>query len=176
MEEKLCQHCKIRHAARSYADPKTPQKREFYCLECYSRLFIDEEGADEPTCAFCGTTLAEAQKTKIVGCAHCYTTMQTGLTPMIRNMQGGRAHAGKTPPIEGYSEPSSLGQYRQREIERARFERQCRELEIIIEKLKAEEKFEDAKGYAEKLAAMKNRLAIEEDFVWRTRRSSLKQR
>ncbi len=172
----MCQHCKNKDAVRSYTDPKTPTKREFYCLECYEALFLSEEHGEElSACPYCGTALAEVQKSKLVGCAHCYTTMQEGVRPMILKMQGGRAHTGKTPSIEGYEKGYVSAEFRRREIERARFERQCRELEMIIEKLKSEEKYEDAKGYAEKLAVMKNRSAIEEDFVWRTRRSLSKQ-
>ncbi len=182
MEEKrICQCCKKNHAARSYeVDKKKPELREFYCLECYSHLFLEENGGDEgslSSCPYCGMTLEEIKTGKLVGCAHCYQTMQTGLYPMIEKMQGGRAHRGKTPPLEGefgdiYVGDNPFGKkYRAEAVAQARFERQCRELEIIIEKLKSEEDFEGAKSYADKLAVMKNRSAIEEDFVWRTRQA-----
>ncbi len=182
MDQRLCQCCKRNHAARSYEGEN--KEREFYCLECYARLFLEggeEEESSLSECPYCGMSLAEAKTGKLVGCAHCYASMQAGLYPMIRKMQGERAHRGKTPPLEGsYSAPYDFedtvgAEYRAKAVERARFERQCRELQIIIKKLKAEGNFEDAKGYDEKLTAMKNRSAIEEDFVWRTRRSSSKQ-
>lgn len=186
MEEKrICQCCKKNHAARIYeADKKDPSKREFYCLECYSRLFLEEnggEGGSLSVCPYCGMTVEEARLGKLVGCAHCYQTMQAGVFPMIENMQGLRAHRGKTPPLEGefggFQSDNALGEeYRAKAIAQARFERQCRELEIIIEKLKSEEDFDGAKNYAEKLAAMKSRSAIEEDFVWRTRQALSTQR
>ena len=100
---------------------------------------------------------------------------------MIYKMQGEKAHRGKTPPLDGdYGDPydyeDTVGaEYRAKAIAQARYERQCRELTIIIEKLKAEGNFEDAKSYAEKLAAIKSRAAIEEDFVWRTRPNLSKQ-
>ncbi len=181
-ENRLCQCCKKNHAARSYEpDKRDPSKREFYCLECYDRLFIRADGGDRATCPYCGTTLAEVMKSKLVGCAHCYTMMSTGVTPMVQKMQGDRVHNGKTPPLEGeYGNPqgymdSVSAEFREKAVAKARFHRQCHELEIIIEKLKAEGNFEDAKGYGEKLTAMKSRSTIEEDFVWRKRRSSLKQ-
>ncbi len=180
-EQRLCQCCKKNHAARSYEpDKKDPSKREFYCLECYDRLFINMESGERTICPYCGTMVAEVMKSKLVGCAHCYTMMAAGLAPLVQKMQGDRAHSGKTPPLEGeYGSPYSLqdvvgAEYRKKAVAQARFDRQCHELEIIIEKLKAEGNFEDAKGYGEKLTAMKSRSAIEEDFVWRKRQSSLK--
>lgn len=177
-EKKLCQCCKKRHIARTYSEKgKSGSSLEFYCLDCYSRLFLDEvdfaDGAS--VCPYCGMTAKEAQAGKLVGCAHCYQTMQSAVYPMIYKMQGERAHTGKTPPLDEayddwYDEEDVLGvEYREKAVAQARYERQCRELTIIIAKLKAEGKFEDAKSYEEKLSAMRSRGAIEEDFVWRTR-------
>lgn len=176
-ERKLCQCCKKRHIARTYTEKGKSGSLEFYCLDCYSRLFLDEvdfaDGAS--VCPYCGMTAKEAQAGKLVGCAHCYQTMRSGVYPMIYKMQGERAHTGKTPPLDGdyadgYDDENPLRvEYREKAVAQARYERQCRELTIIIAKLKAEKKFEDAKSYEEKLSAMRSRGAIEEDFVWRTR-------
>ncbi len=180
-ERLLCQCCGEKHAARIF---ETPAGRELYCLECYARLFLDEGSCEENDgvgCAYCGARLAEVEKSKLVGCAHCYGQMQAGLYPMVKKMQGGRAHRGKTPPLDGeYVDPYDYDdivgrEYRAKAVAQARYERQCRELEIIISSLREEGNLEDAKGYEEKLTAMKNRSAIEEDFVWRSRRSSCKQ-
>ena len=184
-ERKLCQCCQKRHIVRTHTEKgKNGAEVEFYCLDCYSRLFLDEvdatvEGLD--VCPYCGITAKEVQTSKLVGCAHCYQTMQAAVYPMIYKMQGEKAHRGKTPPLDGdYGDPydyeDTVGaEYRAKAIAQARYERQCRELTIIIEKLKAEGNFEDAKSYAEKLAAIKSRAAIEEDFVWRTRPNLSKQ-
>ncbi len=154
-------------------------------MRCYARLFLDGGSGDEEhareICPYCGMSLSEVQAGKLVGCAHCYTTMQAGIFPMVEKMQGDKAHRGKTPPLEReYGDPydfeDTVGEeYRAKAMEQARYERQCRELETIIEKLKAEGDFAGAKNYEEKLTAMGNRSAIEEDFVWRTRRSLSKQ-
>ena len=64
--------------------------------------------------------------------------------------------------------------FRAQAVALARFERQCNELEVIISKLKAENNFEDAKGYADKLSSMRSKSSIEEEFVWRTRPNSSK--
>ncbi len=184
-EKKLCRCCKKNQAVRSYQkDKKAPSTWEFYCLDCYSRLFLDggEEGKGTlEVCPYCETALAEVRMGKIVGCAHCYQTMWAGIYPIAQKMQGDRAHRGKTPPIDGeYGDSSALDEnateeYRAALLARARYERQQRELKIIIDKLKAEGDFEGARCYLEKLAAMENRSAVEEDFVWRTRRSLSKQ-
>ncbi len=177
---KLCQRCQKNHAARTYEGENG--ELELYCLECYSHLFLDSEGGENrDECPFCGMHLDDSLTGKLVGCAHCYRMMQAGLFPLVQKMQGGRAHSGKTPPLEReYGDPYDFedtvgAEYRAKATEQARYERQCRELRIIIQKLKAEEDFEGAKSYEEKLTAMKNRSAIEEDFVWRTRRSLSKQ-
>ncbi len=186
MEEiRLCAHCKKNHAARCYEyDKKDPTKRAFYCLECYSHLFLDEEGSEENAlseCPYCGTTLTEVKTGKLVGCIHCYRSMRTGIFPMIAKMQGTRAHTGKTPPLdEKYGDPYDFtdtiaAEYREKATAQARYERQRRELQTIIDKLEAEGDFEGARCYKEKLTAMQKRSAIEEDFVWRTRRSLSKQ-
>lgn len=184
-EKKLCQHCQKRHIARTYIEKGVENsKMEFYCLDCYSRLFLDKTMADEESaeaCPYCGMTAKEAQSGKIVGCAHCYQTMQAAVYPMIFKMQGERAHKGKTPPLDGdYGDPYDYedivgAEYRAKATAQARYERQCEELRIIIEKLVAEGDFEAAKCYEEKRIAMKTREAIEEDFVWRTRRTLSKQ-
>ena len=83
---------------------------------------------------------------------------------VIVKMQGVETHQGKRPPPEfsedGKEEDGTLS---------AKCRRQCRELEYIIEKLKAEGNYEGAEGYAAKLSRMKSKLAVEEDFVWRNR-------
>lgn len=179
---KLCQHCQKRHAARTHTEKgKNGTVQAYYCLDCYSHIFLDEVGANGgeslSSCPYCGMTAEAVRKGKLVGCAHCYQSMQAALYPMIYNMQGQKAHKGKFPPLESeYGDPydyeDTVGaEYRAKAMAQARYERQCRELEIIIAKLTAEERLEEAKGYREKLIAMRNRCAIEEDFVCRTRRT-----
>ncbi len=176
--KKLCQCCKKNYAARTYEREKNSQT-EFYCLECYDKLFLKERVEENAltSCPYCGMELSEVKKGKLVGCAHCYQTMHSGILPIVQKMQGeNKAHTGKTPPLEwAYDTEDSLNpilaEYRAKAVEKARFERQCNELEIIVKKLKSEGDFEGAKSYAEKLSAMKSQSAIEEGFVWRTRRS-----
>ena len=152
-------------------------------MDCYHCLFLGEvtktDGKMLSVCPYCGISLKEVTQGKLVGCAHCYTSMREGVTPLVVKMQGDRAHTGKTPPLE-YGETHYGGEIydealRKKAVEKARFERQCRELEIIIAKLQEEKNYEDAKGYADKLSSMRSKASIEEEFVWRTRQTLSKQ-
>ncbi len=175
-----CSHCKKRQTAKTYETKKNGVVvREYYCLECYDRLFLDVKRSETNTaeCPYCGMAVQEIREKKLVGCAHCYDVLYGGVYPLIKKMQGERAHRGKTPPLDGdYGDPYDFddvigARYRAKAVERARFERQKTELETIIKKLEKEGNFEDKKSYEEKLTAMENSSTVEEDFVWRTRRS-----
>ena len=102
-----CGHCGKNQAVKTYEEIKNGKKQvEYYCLDCYHRLFLyaDETEGDFSlsACPYCGMTLAEVKKGKLVGCANCYKMMSVGTLPMIKKMQGEKAHRGKTPPLEGY--------------------------------------------------------------------------
>lgn len=181
-----CGYCGKNQAVKTYEEIKNGKKQvEYYCLDCYHRLFLyTDEGAGElslSSCPYCGTSLAEVKKNKLVGCAKCYKMMNGGMLPMIKKMQGERTHRGKTPPLDGYDMRAEGGarlmadDFRKQAVALARFERQCNELEVIIAKLKAENNYEDAKGYADKLSSMRSKSTIEEEFVWRTRPNLSKQ-
>ncbi|MBE5746830.1 MAG: hypothetical protein E7352_01500 [Clostridiales bacterium] len=175
-----CGYCGKNQAVKTYEEIKNGKKQvEYYCLDCYHRLFlyVDESEGDSylSACPYCGMSIAEVKKGKLVGCANCYKMMSGDMLPIIKKMQGEKAHSGKTPPLEGYDNTIDSGArfmadgFRAQAIALARFERQCNELEVIISKLKAENNYEDAKGYADKLSSMRSKSSIEEEFVWRTR-------
>ena len=179
-----CSHCKQKEATKSYEQFKNGKRVvEYYCMDCYDKLFLNEDGKTDggtlSVCPYCDMSLREVMTGKLVGCAHCYAAMREGLMPLVVKMQGDRAHAGKTPPLE-YGETVYGGEVYDQDLQdeamkKARFERQCYELELIITKLKAENNYEDAKGYADKLSSMRSKGKIEEEFVWRTRLDLLKQ-
>ncbi len=179
-----CCHCKQKEATKSYEQFKNGKRTaEYYCMDCYDRLFLGEmaktDGEALSVCPYCGITLQEVTSGKLVGCAHCYQAMREGIAPLVMKMQGDRAHTGKMLPLE-YGEAQYGGevydeQLRKKALAQARFERQCRELELIIAKLQAENNYEDAKGYADKLSLMRSKGVVEEEFVWRTRRVLSKQ-
>lgn len=182
-----CCYCKQNQATKTYEEIKGGKKSiEYYCMDCYHRLFLYAEEAEGDAslsaCPYCGMTVSEFQATKLVGCAFCYRTMSGATLPVVTKMQGERSHRGKTPPLlesdeKSLEEGKSMrnAAFTSQAVARARFERQCNELEIIIKKLKDEGNYADAKGYADKLSAMKSRSAIEEEFVWRARRNLSKQ-
>ena len=165
-----CKICNRTDALKTYTLRNGLQgKTEEYCANCYNRLFLDEKKADEETsfsaCPYCGTTVAELQKTKMTGCGYCYRMLYDSVLPVIVKMQGKKAHNGKTPPSSFYNNQATE-ENKQNQTAKARFERQCYELNIIIRKLQRLGRYEEARGYADKLSIMKSKATIEEEFVW----------
>ncbi len=169
----LCLQCKKNQATKTYEQVKNGVKNtEYYCLDCYHRLFLCQQEAESDetlsACPYCGTTAQEFEKTKMVGCAYCYQMMASVVLPAVVKMQGSKGHVGKSPTLEEDLEPLLPSEKAKAEaFRRTKFRRQCRELEMIIEKLQKDGGSEDVKDYQDKLARMKAKSAIEEDFVWR---------
>lgn len=184
----LCCHCQKNQAAKTYERMKNGEKdSKYYCLDCYERLFlgVEEAEGDEllSACPYCGTTKAEIEKSKLVGCGYCYTTLGYVVLPMVLSMQGAEIHQGKQPPLseedgyENYEQAACTDAKALQECEaeirkQARFQRQCHELETVIGKLIAERDFQGAKEYEEKLKRMKEKSEVEEEFVWRRQNTS----
>ena len=169
----LCLQCKKNQATKTYEQVKNGVKRtEYYCLDCYHRLFLCQQEAEGEltlsACPYCGVTAEEFKKTKMVGCSHCYHMLEKAIWPEVLNMQGAEAHKGKSPYAEEEIEVLGIGaEAEEQAIAKIKFRRQCRELEMVIEKLRKDGDEQGAKNYAEKLSRMKKKLKIEEDFVWR---------
>ena len=175
-----CGHCEKNEATRTYEQIKNGKKSvEYYCMACYDRLFLNAEKAEGAeslsACPYCGMTASEFRAGKLVGCAYCYRTLKEVVLPVAVKMQGEKTHRGKTPPLSYEDETGADEEYNaalhKQAVETARLERQCNELETIIAKLKKEDNYEDAKSYADKLSSMRSNSAVEEEFVWRTRRN-----
>ncbi len=165
-----CKICNRTDAIKAYRQRKGMDwETEEYCAECYARLFLDIEKAESDAtfsaCPYCGLTVAELQKTKMTGCGYCYRMLYDSVLPVIVKMQGKKAHNGKTPPAS-FDEEQTTETDKQKQIAKARFKRQCYELNIIIRKLQRLGKYEEARGYADKLSRMKSNAAVEEEFVW----------
>lgn len=171
-----CSCCKKNEATKTYEKVRGGKKTvEYYCLTCYERSFLEPETSvfsdSTDTCPYCGASLADFEKTKLVGCAHCYKTMIKGVMPSIIKMQGKEAHAGKTPAIE-LPETDAIGRFsvasdEDEALEKLRFSRQCNELEIVLAKLQEIGDYDGAEGYADKLSRMRTTGIVEEEFVWR---------
>ncbi len=161
----LCGNCRKNQATKTYEQIKKGKKTvDYYCLDCYHRLFIvaenegETDGETASVCPYCGTALDELKKRNLVGCVKCYETFSSALASVIVKMQGGAAHQGKS-PIGGETE---------------RVARRVNELKTIVEKLNGEEDFETARLYTERLLHLQESIDGEEDFVWRTRPLSYK--
>ncbi|MDR2647410.1 MAG: UvrB/UvrC motif-containing protein [Oscillospiraceae bacterium] len=53
--------------------------------------------ASAETCAFCGMSLREIQKSGHMGCPICYETFRDAIAPTLRKLHGAAQHRGKTP-------------------------------------------------------------------------------
>lgn len=104
----LCEHCKQNQATNKYEKTVDGKKRaEFYCDDCFRRLFIseesgfsldgDEKSVQREVCPFCGTTAEEFMETGLCGCEKCYQTLAPVVVPAVIQMQGIERHVGKIP-------------------------------------------------------------------------------
>ena len=156
----LCGNCKKNQATKTYEQIKQG-KREvaYYCLECYHKLFIYAEetrDGEYSACPYCGTTATEVKRRKLVGCAHCYQTLQSVALEMVSSMQGGRAHKGKKPY----------------ETESERIMRRRGELREIQKKAQAEKDYDRARACETAISQLEE--GLEEEYVWQKRRRLLK--
>ena len=159
----LCGHCKKNQATKTYEEIKRGKKTtEYFCLECYHRLFIvaetDETIAAPDCCPYCGMSKEELKKRNLVGCAKCYQVFSGSLAPVIVKMQGGAVHCGKRP---------HGGEYE-------KLARRTSELKTIVNMLHKQKDFKAARAYTERLSALQEGV-LEEDYVWRKRPHSFKQ-
>lgn len=148
----LCIQCKKNQATKSYIAQKNGKRvAEYYCLDCYERLFgeVGKIDAVAPACPYCGVTADEVKKRNIVGCAMCYETLKPVLDPIVTKFQGETTHTGKSPA-------GDFGED---------IRRRCYELKSIADKLNADGDFDGARAYIERLSALQN--GKEEDYVWR---------
>lgn len=71
-------------------------------------LFFEPFGQSEQLgsgqrCPTCGLTESELQRTGRVGCADCYKTFESMLTPYIRKLHGTTAHVGTAPSTQNHT-------------------------------------------------------------------------
>ncbi len=146
----LCCHCKKNQASKTYekrkiVDKKTVKTTEYYCLECYCRLFVSVSDEKEPrtVCPACGMTVAAFKQKKLVGCAKCYSYLSGAVLPVVLKMQGAaEAHCGKE---EASSDIEKL-------VKRAH------EVQILLDKKKSENS-SSAKIYERELASLRADIA-----------------
>ena len=154
----LCERCKKNQATKAYEQITNGKKAVgYYCLECYQNLFLFVEEQDAPkqsVCSYCGTSVSEIKKRNLVGCAYCYQTLSSALTPIVIKMQGVEVHKGK--PLY--------------ESEQERVEHRSYELKTLSKKSYAENDFERAREYERQIVLLKS--GDEEEYEWRNRNLS----
>lgn len=144
----LCCHCKKNQATKSRERVLAGGKAEagYFCLDCYHKLFEQERGEGARTdcvCARCGTTADEFLRTKLVGCVECYQNLADWVLPVLEKMQGCDGHVGGGEPIS----------------ERERLGKRAHELQILLDKRKAEFDFEEQEKKAREIAELREKIA-----------------
>lgn len=148
----LCCHCKKNQATKTY-DRLTDGKKqtEYYCLDCYHRLFISvEENAEDKLagvqiamCPYCGTSEEDFKASGMVGCAQCYQSLARAVLPVVIRLQGSEAHCGKQP---------KNSDEREEMIKRRNF------LKARVEELMKLKNYDDVKVCSEELSRLNKKL------------------
>ncbi len=109
----LCDECKKNQAVMHYVSIVNGVKTEHdLCESCASHMgmmsfspftwgdlfphAIQSQSA-QIHCSQCGTTLSQFKKTGMLGCSQCYEDMRAGIEPLLRQVQKGLVHVGRTP-------------------------------------------------------------------------------
>lgn len=109
----LCDECKKNQAVMHYVSIVNGVKTEHdLCGSCASQMgmmsFSPFTWGDlfphaiqsqnvQIQCGKCGTTLTQFKKTGMLGCARCYEDLRAGIEPLMRQVQKGLEHVGRTP-------------------------------------------------------------------------------
>jgi protein arginine kinase activator len=104
---------------------------------------IKTESGSKLTCSECGLTYEEFGRTGRLGCASCYDSFERVLLPLIKRLQRGSRHAGKS--------PAKLGRNAKTTVE-------LRELEKRLQKLIEAEEFEEAAGVRDQIHKMEAKM------------------
>lgn len=174
-----CFYCNKNEALKTYERIRENEvQREYYCLSCYEKLFLTMDNGEEKggACPYCGTTIEEYKKSKLLGCIDCYKTLGPSLVSSIIYMQGGdTGHRGKNPFLSELGNGivkndliSSQEEYSASQKERMkaiRLNRQKNEIESLIAYLGATDE-ERANEYNERLVRMVYKGETEEEIVW----------
>jgi len=99
-----------------------------------------ERVAGAPVCPRCHLKPADFKKSGRLGCPECYIVFAESLAPLIRAMQRGDQHAGRT--------PGETGPVKARDVS-------SEELKQKLDRAIAAERFEEAAQLRDQLAALK---------------------
>ena len=146
----LCDKCKKNQAIKTYEQTRNGNVTyAHYCLQC------DPARWEGSSCPYCGTTLTEFMKTKLVGCAKCYQTLGTGIQPVVESMQG---------VLETTWHKGKVAYQNKQE----RIKQRCAELSTLAEQRYSENDDRGAGVYEERIDML--RAGLEEDYVWKKSR------
>jgi len=85
----LCSQC----AARKKGSVVIP----WFSFNDFLSAFYDEDEGADVVCEGCGTTLASFKKEGRLGCAQCYKTFESSITPILKSIHMNTRHTGKHP-------------------------------------------------------------------------------
>lgn len=108
----ICQNCKKRPATKNFIESLNGETVELHlCDACYQYKYGEFEqsalnamfnglfGYDRPVeqkiCKACGMSLAEYERTGLLGCPSCYDVFKEELMPVIDRIHGNTRHVGK---------------------------------------------------------------------------------
>ena len=147
----LCEICKKRQATVRYRENINGKVTEkFLCADCakssgyYDKMSMFEPSFINPAefitsvfepqrvqrvvCKGCGTTSEDFRETGYLGCSECYRTFADLVMPMVRRVQGGVQHVGKSPskPTAGLTEREKLELKLKQAVENEEYEEAAR--------------------------------------------------
>lgn len=161
----FCENCGKNYANVKYTQIINGEKKEmFLCDECSNKLgiqnfnipidissffsnFFDQMENEnilpevlkskKMKCDRCDLTFEEFIQTGKLGCPECYSTFQTRLDPLLRNLHGSNRHVGRLGAIENIIPTET-------EIEESSESTEIRKLKQSLKKAIKEENYEEA--------------------------------
>ena len=118
-----------------------------------SMLSPTQKESDQLTCAHCGLSYSDFERTGKLGCAGCYQSFQEKLKPMLQRIHGSSKHVGRTPAHMAEPAPEAPVQEpvpTQAELRQQRME----ELKQKMDEAVAVENFEAAAQYRDEMRAL----------------------
>ena len=118
-----------------------------------SMLSPAQKESDQLTCAHCGLSYSDFERTGKLGCAGCYQSFQEKLKPMLQRIHGSSKHVGRTPAHMAEPAPEAPVQEpvpTQAELRQQRME----ELKQKMDEAVAVENFEAAAQYRDEMRAL----------------------
>lgn len=135
----LCSQC----AARKKGTVVIP----WFSFNDFMSAFYDEEEGADVVCEGCGTTLAGFRKEGRLGCARCYKTFETSITPILKSIHMSTRHTGKRPGERVTIEPGKEAAAGEAQSRRERLKKELREAVAV-------ENYEEAARLRDEIALL----------------------